>query len=149
MEERTQAELNLEERKRVSRETIAHSTDKVQVFCDVFFWLVCSCGIVLFAISSTAYEDTLRNNQFQTAVKRADLVVEITKNGATKYKVCVTTEQGIFSVDHNGNQYLLLLESEDRVTISYYKKATKGPTEAAYIRVDDSSNPNIVIEKGD
>lgn len=109
----------------------------------LFWWCICSTLVCVGVMKLM-----LLNNQFQTTIERVDLVAEIYKEGDTNNKIYVTTERGVFSVKYDGNQYLLLLEPEDHVTISYYKKASEGPTEAAYIRVDDSSNPNIVIEKG-
>lgn len=112
------------------------------------FWPVVICLLTLVIVVACDLRDTkIMSNAAQMTVENVCLKGEMKADGSLKSKAYITTDQGMFSVQVDKYQSLLLLEPQDKVTIGYLEKAVSGPTEISYIHIDYSSSPDIVIEE--
>lgn len=163
MKEKTQAELNLEERKRVSRETLENEAAKIAEKADREGWtgslwwktkriaaaalFVVELFLIGFLASANIAED-FSPERPQMTVESVSLKLETGNYMIARDMIYITTDQGIFSIHYRGYEGLLLLQPQDKVTISYAEKADNGVTPITYIRIDYSSNPDIIIHNG-
>lgn len=129
-------------------EKMRHSHKKVRRG----LFLVClgiefELGLFLLGSLSVAMTARDRSNMTEMTVESVCLKMEVGSLGGTTNEIYITTDQGLFSINYERNQGLLLLEPQDKVSIGYSEKATAGPTEISGIEVNYSSNPDVIVHE--